>query len=143
MQNQSPFSTPPPIPMPDGNFSPRQQSTNVVRGDWANAPGVVKGWAYVLTWLNIVFTPLIMAVGFFDDKSKMDEKIGVSLFLGIIWVAAIWLNRAMKKGSPAAWTAQIIFSAIGLLGFPIGTAINIYILSQWFKPEIKAWFGKS
>ncbi len=144
MQSNSPFSTPPPIPTPDGNLSPFQpRDGNVVRGDWKTAPDIVRRGTYLLTWLNIVFTPLIILITFAGDKNSMDEKIGVLVLLAIVFVASIWLNRATKKGTPAAWTVQIIFSVIGLLGFPLGTIIHAYVLFNWFKPETKAWFGRS
>lgn len=55
MQSNSPFSTPPPIPTPDGNFSPVPRPETIMdRSDWKTAPVIVKGWAYPLTWLLMV-----------------------------------------------------------------------------------------
>ena len=144
MQNPSPFSTPPPIPTPDGNLSPVQRPDLVInRSDWKSAPPIVRGWAYPLTWLNIVATPVIMLASFADGNSVSAEKISLSVFLGLLFIFVVWLNRVLKKGAPAAWNGQIVLSIIGLFGFPVGTLINVYILSQWFKPETKAWFGRS
>ncbi|MBV9867085.1 MAG: hypothetical protein JO316_17155 [Abitibacteriaceae bacterium] len=69
--------------------------------------------------------------------------IVMAFFYGLLLAVDIWLNRALKQGTPAAWTVQIVLSALGLCGFPIGTLIHGYILSQWFSPETKAWFGLS
>lgn len=142
-KNPSPFSNRPPLPTPDGNVFAPEPTLLPQRGDWKSAPGIVRGWAYVVTWLNIIVTPLLAVVSLVDEKTDAIEK-GIFVFvLALVWIFAIWLNRALKKGTPAGWTGQIIFSILGLLSFPIGTAIHGYILSQWFKPETKAWFGKS
>lgn len=84
-----------------------------------------------------------MVAGFSDEDSNTGEKIGGLIVVALIFAMFAWLNRALKNGKPAAWTAQIVVSVFGLLGFPLGTAVHAYILSQWFKPETKAWFGKN
>lgn len=143
---QPPYSSPP-IPTPDGrDYSP---PVSTVRGDWASAPKIVKGWAYPLTWLGIIVLPFVMAALFFaDSNSRLGAESGLEriLLLGfyiVLFGFDIWLNRALKAGAPAAWPAQIAASCLGLLGFPLGTLIHGYVLSQWFKPETKAWFGRS
>jgi hypothetical protein len=145
---QPPYS-PPPIPNPiDPNFA----GPIGPRGDWASAPKIVKGWAYPLTWLGIVVLPIVMGLALFGGgDARTAERIGaaggpqgmvVAIIYGALWAYTIWLNRSLKKGAPAAWAGQIALSALGLLGFPVGTIIHGYILSQWFKPEVKAWFGQ-
>ena len=144
MQNNSPFSNRPPLPTPDGNvFPPDPVVVNNVRNDWKIAPLVVRGWDYIVTWLALIILPFVMVAGFSDEDSNTGEKIGGLIFVALIFAMFVWLNRALKNGKPAAWTAQIVVSVFGLLGFPLGTAVHAYILSQWFKPETKAWFGKS
>ncbi|MCM2372693.1 hypothetical protein [Aporhodopirellula aestuarii] len=49
----------------------------------------------------------------------------VYLGLGVLW---IWLGLGLRRLSPAARIVASIFSALGLLGFPVGTIINGYIL---------------
>lgn len=140
---QSPYSQPP-IPSPDGNLPP--VAPVVSNGDWQSAPPIVRGWAYPLTWLAIVVFPILILVSLMGgdkDLSSPGERIILAAIYALFFGGAIWLNRALKKGAPAAWIVQIIFSALGLLGFPLGTIIHGYILSQWFKPETKAWFGQS
>lgn len=128
-------------PIPD----PFQTTTAlpVIARDWQSAPPIVKGWAYPLTWLGIVVFPLliiaVLATG--GNSQSPAEGIAAAVVYGVFFVVTIWLNRALKKGTAVAWTVQIILSVLGLCGFPVGTLIHGYILSQWFKPETKAWFG--
>jgi hypothetical protein len=95
--------------------------------------------------LAIVVFPILVLVSLMggdSDASSPAERVILAAIYALFFGGAIWLNRALKKGAPAAWVVQIIWSALGLLGFPLGTLIHGYILSQWFKPETKAWFGK-
>ncbi len=108
----------------------------VVIGDWKSAPKIVRNWAYQLSWLGIIFLPLLIVVGLFSSQ----RSILVVVLYAALWGVDIWLNRALKKGAQSAWVAQIILSILGLLAFPVGTAIHAYVLSQWFKPETRAWF---
>lgn len=137
---QSPYS-PPPIPSPDGrNFSSTPLPN---RGDWKTAPGIVRGWAYPLTWLVLIVLPLALLGLFFDDRRDPLERTVLLIFFAVMWGVNLWHNRALKSGAAAAWVTQIVLSILGLFGFPLGTFIHAYVLSQWFKPETKAWFGRA
>ena len=138
----------PPIPSP---FEPPQANNNssdhvFENKDWNNAPKIVRQWAYPLTWLAIIITPLALLALFIGEESAnyaLEIKL-VGAFLYLLgWIISIWHNRALKRGQPLAWNAQIVSSTFGLCGFPLGTFISIYVLSQWFKPETKAWFGQN
>ncbi len=157
MKDQSPFSTPPPIPTPDGNFPQAQpQNTTMTHDDWKTAPSIVRGWAYPLTWLGIVILPLAMLGAGILIKTAGTTGILLLLFFLALFVADVYLNRNFKKGTPAAWIVQIVKSSISIISLPInllshgnlipamiGFALHTYILSQWLKPEVKAWFGRS
>ena len=137
---QSPYSGPP-VPSPDGQQ--HYSAPLPTRGDWKSAPLAVRGWAYPLTWLVMIFSPCVMLVGVFDNSKSGAEKIGVVVISSVAWAIQFWHNRNLKSGARAAWPTQIVLSCLGLFFFPLGTAIHIYLLSQWAKPEIKAWFGRS
>jgi uncharacterized membrane protein YeaQ/YmgE (transglycosylase-associated protein family) len=141
MQNQ-PFQQPnqPPLPTPDGYLPPVVSIQT--GGDWKSAPKIVKNWAYQLTWVVLFFLTIGLLAGLFSVWESAGEKVFGVVFTGLIAALFLWLGRALKNGAPAAWTVQIIVSVIGLLFFPFWTLVNIYVLSQWFKPETKAWFGK-
>jgi hypothetical protein len=132
---------PPPIPDPFQVPTP----PTLAERDWKNAPPVIKNWAYPLTWLGIIALPLVMLFPFIDTHESHDrgELIAMTTAYGVALAITVWLNRGLKKGTPAAWTVQFISSILGLCGFPLGTIINGYILSKWSKPEVKAWFGMS
>jgi hypothetical protein len=131
----------PPIASPYGGGTPIQPPPLQPK-EWANAPKIVKGWAYPLTWLGIIFLPLVIIMTFVTAKDPIEAVIAAILY-GILFCVDIWLNINLKRGTRAAWTGQIVLSAFGLLGFPVGTLIHRYVLSQWFKPDVKAWFGQS
>lgn len=132
----------PPIASPDGNVAPLPPVV-AVRGDWATAPKIVKSWAYQLSWLGIVVLPIIIFTALFSSPASPSQRVSVALVYGILLGVDVWINRALKKGTRAAWGVQIALSVLGLLAFPIGTFIHGYVLSQWFKPETKAWFGQN
>ena len=156
-----PFYTPPAPGKPSALNTPGENAPGSyappgvapVQREWKDAPSIVKGGAYPLAWLAIVIIPLVMIAvlaGVSDDSGRGNlpgsdpVERGVYLVIfGVLLGINIWLNRALKRGASAAWVVQIIISVLGLLSFPVGTLIHGYLLSQWFKPETKAWFGRS
>jgi hypothetical protein len=75
------------------------------------------------------------------DKGGVVATVAVLALYGAFLAIYIWLFGALKQGNPAAWRAQRALAFLGLIGFPLGTIIYIYLLSKWSKPETKAWFG--
>jgi len=134
----------PPIPSP---FQPPAAVANAhIQKDWNNALKIVRQWAYPLTWLTIIATPLvILAIFVGEDMAHytLPLKLIAAFICLIQFIFYIWLNRALKRGAPVAWNVQMVFSVLGLCGFPVWTFINIYILSHWSKPETKVWFRKN
>ena len=85
MQNQSPFSTPPPIPTPDGNFSPFKSETMMNRNDWKTAPVIVKGWSYPLMWLLMV----LLGVGVLAGLVALGNNPALGAFLLALFNSAV------------------------------------------------------
>jgi hypothetical protein len=60
------------------------------------------------------------------------ERASFGVALGVIYVVLAALSIAMARGirrfEPWARTTAIVFACIGLLGFPLGTLLNGYIL---------------
>lgn len=85
----------------------------------------------------------MMAV-LFGEVETADNQAG-AVFGILVYVCFgalnLWLARGHKRGNPAAWSVQRFVSVLCLLGFPLGTLIHALLLSKWFKPETKAWFG--
>lgn len=111
---------------------------------WSNAPAGVRN-ARALAWLGVIvygffFIFALMAL----FSGGLNGAAGSSIFMmifALFFPFYIWLLSALKKGVRAAYSVQMILSILGLLGFPLGTIINGYILYQWSRPETKAWFG--
>ncbi|HVF84639.1 MAG TPA: hypothetical protein VM821_01550, partial [Abditibacteriaceae bacterium] len=97
------FPVSPPIPTPDGNIAPSQNvNSPLERGDWKSAPPIVRGWAYPLTWLGIVIFPILIFASFQGAAGESGaENIGVAIVYGAFLAFVIWLNRALKNGTPA------------------------------------------
>ena len=93
------FNTPPQMP---------------VGHDWQSAPKIVKGWAYPLSWLAIVFSVFAIIVVPFASDFSPGQKLGGMVFYAVLLALYGWLNRALKNGTPVGWTAQMILSLLGL-----------------------------
>jgi hypothetical protein len=126
-----------PIPAPDA----LQTVVVANREDWQNAPIVIRGWAYTIAFLGMLAGAVMSVMGLFNDDS-MAEKAGGLIFCILFFAGMLWQRTGLRRGTGAAWTVQIVLSALGLLAFPLGTLVHGYILSKWFKPEVKAWFGQ-
>lgn len=80
-----------------------------------------------------ILVPAIFA-GFFGI-------VGVLFVLmGIILLIVTWGLWNLKEW---AWLIAVVFSVLGLLHFPIGTIINIFVLWYLFKAEVKTAFKRS
>ncbi|MFL6548831.1 MAG: hypothetical protein ACJ8OJ_09050 [Povalibacter sp.] len=71
------------------------------------------------------------AIGFFVAGlvTKMPPfATGIIVIYGALGVLSIVLARGIRALAPWARTTSIVFACIGLLGFPLGTLLNGYIL---------------
>jgi hypothetical protein len=70
---------------------------------------------------------VVIAAGAFADESN-----GLMLVLGVVYLALsiflFFVGRGVRRLESWARMTSVIFACIGLLGFPIGTLINGYIL---------------
>ncbi|MFA6285851.1 MAG: DUF4339 domain-containing protein [Opitutaceae bacterium] len=62
------------------------------------------------------------------QNQGMAYQVGFGLFLIVIGALQFQVGRWLRVLNPNALTPATIFSALGLLGFPLGTLINGYIL---------------
>ncbi len=111
---------------------------------WSNAPSGVRD-ARALAWLGVIGSGLMLIIVIaLLASSGLHAGIAGSFILlvyALFFPFYIWLLIGLKRGTKAAYYVQMIVAFIGLIGFPIGTLINGYILYKWFRPETKAWFG--
>lgn len=65
----------------------------------------------------------------------LETVMALTLF-GALGLTHFLVARGCRRGSPAARTASIVIGGLLLFGFPIGTAIGVYILfnarGPWF-----------
>lgn len=112
---------------------------------WNAAPQIVKGARFVNIFsfmLLFLITLAVLSVALGDVQAgDLPMILTISTLCVVLTGVFFWLAIALRNASKAAWTAQIVVSSIGLLLFPPGTIIHGYILSKWFQPETKAWFG--
>jgi len=85
----------------------------------------------LLYWLGGVVIFIGGLVNLFDGHAKpVDMAIGAALLL--LAVVQIWVGTGLRKLNKTARIVTGVFSGIGLLGFPLGTVINGYILYLLF-----------
>lgn len=83
---------------------------------------------FALTALAIAFTVLLQVV--FPSGPKEDWPVGSAMLvftLGIV-VLQVWVGRGLRRLDRKVRRTAIVLSAIGLLGFPLGTLANAYFL---------------
>ena len=112
---------------------------------WSNAPSGVRD-ARALAWLGLLGSTLmliltIIALTSPDFRKELGLNVIIEIVYSFFFPLYVWLLIALKRGVRAAYYVQMIVAIIGLIGFPLGTLINGYILYKWFRPETKAWFG--
>jgi hypothetical protein len=60
--------------------------------------------------------------------SDAGMSLGIGVFYGLLAAISIYLGIGLRKLSPKVRTGVTILSVIGLLGIPLGTLINAYVL---------------
>lgn len=97
-----------------------------------------------LYWLSGTILVLAGVVGVFNARATSGEfgPINVLTFaiLGGFGVASIAVGSGIRNLRPWARTVSIVMSVIGLLGIPVGTLINGYILYLLFAEKGKRLF---
>lgn len=59
------------------------------------------------------------------------------LFCFAFFIFFLWLGIGLLRGHKIAWYFQVGLSIFGLLGFPVGTVVNVIILFFFFQPAIR------
>jgi hypothetical protein len=111
-----------------------------VSGDWNTAPRIVKGWAWSLAMIGAFVLPAAALVPFIGRICVGIGSVPVGL-TWVLWLLDLFLVYAIRNGLKIGWYVQVAVSIFKLRFLPFGTALHAYLLSQWFKPEVKAWFG--
>lgn len=97
----------------------------------------------ILYYLGGVGLLLIGLFGFAAAGSRSREiEILPGLFLIALAVGQFWTGTGLRRLKPWARIPTGIFSGIGLIGFPVGTLINGYILYLIFSRKGKMVFSE-
>lgn len=102
---------------------------------------IIGGVVFLLGGLGMLFMPTAEAMS--TEEAQMagimiNVMVAVCVLFGALYLACgigLWKLKSYGR------TIQMVLSFIGLLGFPVGTAINGLILWYLFKPEVKGSFA--
>ncbi len=92
------------------------------------------GVLYYLSGVIVGFAAAISAVGL-SSEGESSVFLAVSFLYGLVAVICFALGSGLRKLRRGVRLPVGIFAAIGLLGFPIGTLINGYILYLVFSKK--------
>lgn len=117
--------------MQEGVPAPAAESERI-RREHLNHEASIKSWGF----LQVVGGVLTLTAGAFIVAGILSNGIEASLSIsGAIALGALayggillWLGIGLRKLRPGARIGSAILAGIGLLGFPIGTLINGYVL---------------
>ena len=131
--------------MSDNLYTPPSAPVSDHRGDSANDvrireehvqhEGSIRAFG-ILYYIGAAFL-LIGAVGLFagltaggGDDAGLEGSVLIGIAVGylVFGVFMVWVGRGLRALKPSGRIPAIILAAIGLLGFPLGTLINGYLL---------------
>ena len=69
-----------------------------------------------------------LVAAFDGSESGAGVMVVIAIVYGLFAAGYAAIGRGLRNCSPRVKTAATVFSVIGLLGFPLGTLINAYIL---------------
>ncbi len=137
-----PAPPPPPLPVLTGEpAAPRAVNPEppVVRD--------ARGAAILILVVCVLGALVMMGNAVLGDPNPSAPKgisaEAVALIYAGFGALYVWLFVGLKRRNPAAWRVQIAPAVLGLLAFPLGTILHASILTRWFKPGTRAWFGRT
>jgi hypothetical protein len=87
-----------------------------------------------LAWFYALFGIGITAILTFGTDEGFDTNLlPVLTSFGCIFAAHYFTARACRAGKEVGRIASIVISCLMLLGFPIGTLIGVYLLSNTWR----------
>ncbi len=126
-------ATPNPYAPPKANVDdvvPAGSDAEVIRREHIKHEASIRsvGMLYYISATFVILAGLALLVPYLNGMR--DEALtGVLAFVyPPLGVLSIFIGRGLRSLRPWARTTCIVLSAIGLLGFPMGTVINGYIL---------------
>lgn len=112
-------------------LTPHVGSTEAVRNEHLKHEASIKsvGFLYCLGGVGVTLGGLSLTiVGFASGQGESVGTAVLGVFFLLLGVGQFLVGRGLRKLRPWARTPTTIISCLGLLGFPLGTLINAYIL---------------
>lgn len=117
-----------------GLTSVNESEAVIIRQSLINHETSIRSVGFLYIFFGCFFTLIILSQfvllnKFLYQNSPVDSRTFVIVFLPLLFVAIGFSIRKLRK-----WTRipVAIFSSLGLLGFPLGTIFNGYILYLFF-----------
>lgn len=130
----APPAAPPPIP----GFAGGVDEVAIRREHLGTESGLLSfGILYLISGvLSILFALVGIFFGLVDRSGALGqsgEPAGFLFFamfasLGLLASVGLWLGLGLRRLDPRVRVPVTLLAAIGLLGFPLGTIINLYLL---------------
>jgi hypothetical protein len=98
------------------------------------------GILYYLGGAALFFAGLATIPAALSSNAKPEALVASMIFV-LLGVLQVWTGAALRKFRSWARVVAGVLSGIGLLGFPIGTIINAYILYLLFSQKGKTVFS--
>lgn len=117
-----------PYQAPQANITPADSETTRIRTRHIKHEATIRsiGMLFYIGSVLAVIAGAGMTISGFSEASTKPSIIGaVFILIGII---QFWVGRKLRELSPQAKIPTTILSTLGLLGFPVGTLVNLYIL---------------
>ena len=90
-------------------------------------------WFYALVGIGM-YLAIALPMGRLFDITLLPMLLGLTAIVAVHFFTA----RACRQGKPGGRIASIVIACLMLLGFPIGTLIGVYLLSNtwnaWGQP---------
>lgn len=104
------------------------------------------GVLYYLGGVGLVLAGIAMAVAALGDGSanggrRQVASAALGVFFFAVGIVQFWTGRGLRGLQPWARIPSGILSGFGLLGFPLGTVINAYILYLLFSEKGRTVFS--
>jgi hypothetical protein len=117
-----------PYAAPQSQILQSSTTEEAIRREHINTEATIKSVG-VLYYLGALLLPLAGAFSIFAAiKSNDTEQLVGGIFFVVLGIGQGFVAFGLRRLRAWARMPTVIFSCIGLLGFPVGTLINAYIL---------------
>lgn len=127
---------------------------------WVTIPLLISGVLNILVMLSLpfigVFRNVVFGAAINDSltsasdaqalglvRSFTGSTLWVIFFFSLAWtVFQFFTSRAIQEGKGWARVAAVVIAILGLLSFPIGTALGVFMLVGAFDPAVQQYASR-